>query len=216
MTTESPTLEEPHLTIQPPPSAFFLRRRFLRSFGPAAVAAIALLVVLLVSGNVVVPFEPTLELSGKMGSKADFFEDPQVQEILMRHHIRVHVTRTGSRDTAVHDLDKFDFALLSGEPAAGLVRGARANVFVGAVRQPFTSPIVLATFRRYAEALEANGIATAVHGTTPLYYSLDMEKFVAKIKNKATWDSSASPTSRRTPRTRGTATRSRADVERAT
>lgn len=33
------------------------------------------LVTLLVSGTLVVPFERTLDLSGKMGSKADFFAD---------------------------------------------------------------------------------------------------------------------------------------------
>ncbi|MFB9691091.1 hypothetical protein [Amycolatopsis plumensis] len=190
MTTESPTLEEPHLTVRPRPSAFFLRRGFLRSFGPVLGLAIAGLVTLLLSGNLLVPFEPTLELAGKMGSKADFFADAQVQELLMRHHIRVHVTRTGSRDTAIHDLDKYDFAFLSGEPAAGLVRTARADKLGGTIRQPFTSPIVLATYRPYAEALLRKGIASAPPGTDePLYYTLDTEKLVQAMKAGATWNS---------------------------
>jgi hypothetical protein len=190
VTTESPTLEEPHLAVQPRPSAFFLRRRFLRSFGPVLGLALAGLVTLLVSGNLFVPFERTLELSGKMGSKADFFADAQVQEILMRHHIRVHVTRTGSRDVAIHDLNQYDFVFLSGEPAAGLVRAVRADKLGGTIRQPFTSPIVLATYRSYAEALKLNGIATAPPGTTdPLYYTLDTEKFVQAMKAGATWNS---------------------------
>jgi hypothetical protein len=190
VTTESPILEEPHLTVRPRPAAFFLRRRFLRSFGPVLGLAIAGLVTLLVSGTVLVPFEPTLELSGKMGSKADFFADAQVRELLMRHHIRVHVTRTGSRDVATHDLNKYDFVFLSGEPAAGLVRTARADVFGGTIRQPFTSPIVLATYRPYAEALRRNGIASAPSGDgEPLYYTLDTEKFVRAMKAGATWNS---------------------------
>ncbi|RSD11772.1 hypothetical protein [Amycolatopsis eburnea] len=190
MTTESPTLEEPHLTVQPRPSAFFLRRRFLRSFGPVLALAVAGLVSLLVSGTILVPFERTLDLSGKMGSKADFFADPQVRELLMRHHIRVHVTRTGSRDVATHDLDQYDFVFLSGEPAAGLVRAARADVLGGTIRQPFTSPIVLATYRPYAEALRRNGIASVPQGPgEPLYYTLDTGKFVQAMKSGATWNS---------------------------
>ncbi|MGY6651839.1 hypothetical protein ACXIZN_06680 [Amycolatopsis sp. TRM77291] len=64
MTTDSSLREEPQLTIRPKPSAFFLRRRFLRTFGPALVLAVSGLIVLLVSGTVVVPFQQTLVLRG--------------------------------------------------------------------------------------------------------------------------------------------------------
>lgn len=188
MTTDSSLREEPQLTIRPKPSAFFLRRRFLRAFGPALVLAVSGLVVLLVSGTVVVPFQQTLVLRGKMGSKSDLFEDAKVQEILMRHHIRVHVTRTGSRDIATHDLSQYDFAFLSGEPAAGLVRRSRANEWTGSARQPFTSPIVLATYRRYAETLAGKGIAAKPPGQD-LYYTLDTDKFAQAMKRGETWDS---------------------------
>lgn len=189
MTTDSSLREEPLLVIRPKPSAFFLRRRFLRSFGPALVLAVSGLIVLLLTGTVVVPFEQTLVLRGKMGSKSDLFEDPKVQEILMRHHIRVHVTRAGSRDAATHDLSQYDFAFLSGEPAASLIRRSRANQWTGTARQPFTSPIVLATYRRYAETLERQGIADKPAGQQdPLYYTLDTEKFIQAMKKKLTWN----------------------------
>lgn len=188
MTTDSSLREEPQLTIRPKPSAFFLRRRFLRTFGPALVLAVSGLIVLLVSGTVVVPFQQTLVLRGKMGSKSDLFEDAKVQEILMRHHIRVHVTRTGSRDIATHDLSQYDFVFLSGEPAASLVRRSRANEWTGTARQPFTSPIVLATYRRYADTLLAKGIAAKPPGQD-LYYTLDTDKFIQVMKRGETWDS---------------------------
>ncbi|OXM52974.1 hypothetical protein [Amycolatopsis alba] len=189
MTTDSSLREEPQLTIRPKPSAFFLRRRFLRGFGPALAFAVSGLIVLLVSGTVVVPFQQTLVLRGKMGSKSDLFADAKVQEILMRHHIRVHVTRTGSRDVATHDLSQYDFVFLSGEPAAGLVRRARADQWTGTARQPFTSPIVLATYRRYAKTLEKEKIAKPVGQQNPLYYTLDTEKFIQAMRQERSWDS---------------------------
>ncbi|WP_414938465.1 hypothetical protein [Amycolatopsis sp. cmx-11-51] len=189
MTTDRSLREEPQLTIRPKPSAFFLRRRFLRSFGPALALAVSGLIVLLLTGTVVVPFQQTLVLRGKMGSKSDLFEDAKIQEILMRRHIRVHVTRAGSRDAATHDLSEYDFVFMSGEPAAGLVRRSRANQWTGSARQPFTSPIVLATYRRYAETLARKEIAFKPPGQDPLYYTLDTEKFIQAMRRKATWDS---------------------------
>ncbi|MFC9250533.1 hypothetical protein [Amycolatopsis thailandensis] len=190
MTTDSSLREEPQLTIKPKPSAFFLRRRFLRAFGPALALAVSGLIALLVSGTIVVPFQQTLVLRGKMGSKSDLFEDARIQEILMRHHIRVHVTRAGSRDVATHDLSQYDFAFLSGEPAAGLVRRSRANQWTGSARQPFTSPIVLATYRRYAETLASKQIASKPPDQPDsLYYTLDTEKFIKAMRLGQTWDS---------------------------
>ncbi|MBB5851013.1 hypothetical protein ACFQ05_36955 [Amycolatopsis umgeniensis] len=188
MTTDSSLREEPQLTIRPKPSAFFLRRRFLRSFGPSLAVAVSGLVALLLAGTIVVPFQQTLVLRGKMGSKSDLFEDAKVQEILMRHHIRVHVTRAGSRDAATHDLSQYDFVFMSGEPAASLIRRSRANEWTGTARQPFTSPIVLATYRRYAETLARKEIAKPA-GQNALYYTLDTEKFIQAMEQKQTWDS---------------------------
>jgi hypothetical protein len=48
-------------------------------------------------------------LEGKTGSKGDFFRDAEVERILMSYRIRVHVTQTGSRDVAIHDIDQYDF-----------------------------------------------------------------------------------------------------------
>ncbi len=188
MTTDRSLREEPQLTIGPKPPPFFLRRPFLRTFGPVLALAVSGLVALLLSGTIAVPFQQTLVLRGKMGSKSDLFEDAKIQEILMRHHIRVHVTRAGSRDVATHDLSRYDFVFLSGESAAGLVRRERANEWTGSARQPFTSPIVLATYRRYAETLVDNRIARKPTGENPLYYTLDTGKFIEAMKGKQTWD----------------------------
>jgi len=58
-----------------------------------ASLAVVGLVALLVFANLLLPFERLVTLEGGMGSKADFFEDEQVRDLLLRHHIRVHVTR---------------------------------------------------------------------------------------------------------------------------
>lgn len=47
------------------------------------------------------------DLAGVRHPRRSVRADPgPVRELLMRHHIRVHVTRTGSRDVATRDLDR--------------------------------------------------------------------------------------------------------------
>jgi hypothetical protein len=155
-------MEEPYLTIRHRPSGFFLRRRFLWSFLPVTLVAVVGVALLLVSGNALLPFEPTVTVEGKMASKTDYFLDEEVQRILLKHHLRVHITTAGSRDIATHDISAYDFVFPSGAPAGNLILSRlKAQGRSTTVYKPFTSPIVLATYREYPEALRAAGVATA-------------------------------------------------------
>ena len=69
MALETSTFEEPYLTIQHQPAGFFLHRRFLRSFVPVALVALFGVALLLVSGNVLLPFDPIVTVEGKLASK---------------------------------------------------------------------------------------------------------------------------------------------------
>jgi hypothetical protein len=183
-------VEEPWLTVRRP-RRFFLRRRFLRAVVPCVVLAIAGFVALLGFGNLGLPFERLVILEGKMGSKADLFDDEQVQRILLRHHVRVHATRLGSRDAAISDFTATDFEFPSGRPAAELIlqRRRSAGQYI-TTYWAFVSPIVLATYREYAETLRRNGVATprAGQGADSLYYDLDFARFLDLIRRQKTWD----------------------------
>lgn len=110
---------EPSLAVQYAP----LRRRrwFWSQFIPVVLLAVTGLIVgsdnLPVSANPP-PTEQLITLEGTMGSQARFFDDERGRELLLRHHIRVHVTRKGSIDAVTGDLDPFDFIFASGQPAA--------------------------------------------------------------------------------------------------
>jgi hypothetical protein len=186
---------EPSLRVRRRAAPFFLRWRFFWTFVPVALIAVGGVTALLPTGNLLLPFEPTVTLEGKTGSKGDFFVDEVVQRILMRHHITVHVTRTGSRDVAIHDVDAYDFVFPSGQPAADLIINDRTNAVpqkFTKVYRPFTSPIVLATYREYAETLRANGIAEvqADDNGDRLYYRLDLKAFLDLVGvDGTTWNS---------------------------
>ncbi len=184
----TPVSEEPILRVRPP---FYLRRRFLRVITPVGTLAIFGLVILLVSGHLLLPFERLVTLEGKMGSKADFFDDEQVRQILLKHHLRVHITRLGSRDAATSDLDSTDFVFLSGQPTGVLVAQQRRRAGqYNTVYRPFVSPIALATYREYAETLRHNGVATPqpTQVVNPLYYDLNLGKFLDLVRQRKTWD----------------------------
>ncbi|GAB2871580.1 hypothetical protein GCM10022245_03020 [Streptomyces mayteni] len=151
------TVEQPLLTIEAPPSFFRVHRRFFGSAGPVFAAVLAGCLLLSLGGVLPLPFERVVTLEGRAASRTEFFEDAEVRRILLRHNIEVHMTRApGSRAMANGNLDGYDFVFPSGQPAAELVSGEfpKANV-----HRPFLTPIVLATFRPYAEALVAHGIA---------------------------------------------------------
>lgn len=167
-------------------------RRMLLLFLPALATVLTGFATLAVSGNLLLPFESVIVLEGKMASKRDFFEDEEVQRILLKHRVQVHITSTGSREVALRDLGAFDFVFPSGQPAGDLITGVRSAAGQYAkVRRPFVSPIVLATYREYAETLRDAGIARplpAGGADQPLYYSLDMQKFLESIDKGQRWN----------------------------
>lgn len=183
---------EPTLTVRPRPVPWFLRRRFLRSFVPVASLGLACVVAMTLSATVLLPFERLVTLEGAMGSKADYFNDPEVQELLLRHHIRVHVTRLGSHDAATGNLDVLDFVFPSGAPASELVKQRRREKGeYNSMHRPFVSPIVLATYRGYAETLRDAGAATPQATTgldRPYFYDLDMGRFLDLVRAQKSWD----------------------------
>ncbi|GAA1855274.1 hypothetical protein GCM10009751_10150 [Myceligenerans crystallogenes] len=135
---------------------------------------------------------PTV-VSGIMASKEDYFNDAEVIRLLAERGYRVDVTRRGSFEVAQEVIGggEYDFAFPSGRPPANLITQDRRSrdLFVGS-RSLFTSPLVLASFRPYAEALVADGVATPREGQDdePLYYDLDVDKFVELGLEGRTWD----------------------------
>ncbi|WP_285504010.1 hypothetical protein [Actinokineospora sp. NBRC 105648] len=152
-----------------------------------SVFAVGGVILLLVTGNIFVPFEGTEEIEGITGSKGAFFNDETVRRELASHHIKVHVTDVGSRSILGHDLANKDFAFPSGAPAAKQIR-AKAGAQVRDPVKVFTSPLVLATFREFAETLRDRGIVESVSGdSTSMYYTLNMKKFLDQVAGGARW-----------------------------
>ncbi|CAL9300433.1 hypothetical protein [Streptomyces sp. SudanB182_2057] len=171
------------------------RRSLARRLLPRAVAAATALcaIVVLVQGHAALPFERIVTIRAKMASKADFFEDPEVRRLLVRHGYRVHLTRMGSRGIATQRYDGYDIVFPSGQPAADLITSRRAaEGHPATTYRPFVSPIVLGTYREYAETLREAGIATPLPGVPagakPMYYSLDMRKFLGASAAGRRWD----------------------------
>ncbi|MEV5876951.1 hypothetical protein AB0L75_22470 [Streptomyces sp. NPDC052101] len=185
---------EPRLSVGvpavvPPPRS--RAGRLIPRFVAAATALCA--IVVLAQGHAGLPFERITTIEAKMASKADYFEDPEVQRLLIRHGFRVHITRMGSRGIASQRYDGYDVVFPSGQPAADLITRKRAaEGHPATTYRPFVSPIVLGTYREYAETLRDAGIATplpgAPAGQQPLYYSLDMEKFLRTTADGVRWD----------------------------
>lgn len=184
----SPATEEPSLNVLRS-APYFLRRRFLTRFAALALVPLAGLAVLAGQEKLLLPLERVVVIKGKLASKGDYFEDAEVQRILMRHGIRVRITKSSSREVAVNSLGEYDFAFPSGQPSARLIldqrnaSGLRARQF-----RPFVSPIVLATFREYAETLRRAGAARPQDRAGSLYYDLDMKAFLGLIKAGKRWD----------------------------
>lgn len=180
------TTEEPSLTIIRPPRSAFRRKRFLVPFVPSVLVALIGVISLVVSGNVVLKLDRIVVLEGKIASKAEFFTDDAVRRILMSHGIQVHLTQVGSREIATSDLDGYDFVFPSGKPTGLLIRNRlqeEGKSFIA--YRPFFSPVVLASFRDYAEALVRQGTAKPQPG--PLYYDLSMDGFVGLMREGTTW-----------------------------
>ncbi|MFF8406504.1 hypothetical protein ACF06P_33340 [Streptomyces sp. NPDC015684] len=200
MATHRAETDQPRRTGEPrlkvgAPAVTPRRRSPARRLIPRAVAAATALcaIVVLAQGHVGLPFARIVTIEARMASKADYFEDPEVQRLLVRHGFRVHITRMGSRGIARQSYDDYDIVFPSGQPAADLITRRRAaEGHPATTYRPFVSPIVLGTYREYAETLRTAGIATplpgAAAGAEPLYYSLDMAKFLRATADGRRWD----------------------------
>ncbi|MFF5962955.1 hypothetical protein ACFY64_04225 [Streptomyces collinus] len=176
MPANRPTTEEPRLSVTRP-----TRRRLRGALASALPVPVIGLALLVASGNLLLPLRQVVTIEAKMASKRDFFQDPVVERLLMKHGFRVHITNMGSREIAKQDYEGYDVVFPSGQPAADLIsrQRARANRPVLLYR-PFVSPLVLASYRDYAEVLAAEGVAERLPGTggRTMYYTLRMREFL--------------------------------------
>ncbi|MFE6284294.1 hypothetical protein [Streptomyces sp. NPDC057877] len=175
------TVEEPRLATRHRRPG----RQVPRHVVVALPLALAGLISLLVTGNTLRPFETITTIEARMASKSDYFRDPEVQRLLLEHGIRVDVHRLGSRGIATQSLKGMDAVFPSGQPAAKLILD-RQTRSVRSVR-PFVTPLVLATFRDYAETLVKAGVAErqpAEGDAKTLYYNLDMREFTRLLDGK--------------------------------
>ncbi|MDO0915354.1 hypothetical protein QQM39_32425 [Streptomyces sp. DT2A-34] len=167
------------------------RRRLRRALALALPVPVIGLVLLVAGGNLLLPLRQVVTIEAKMASKRDFFQDPEVERLLMKHGFRVHITSMGSREIANQDFEGYDVVFPSGQPAADLISRERAEANRPVLLyRPFVSPIVLATYRNYAEALSDHGVAKPQQGPDggPLYYTLDMTAFVKLTREGKRWN----------------------------
>lgn len=183
-TQQATVAEEPVLAIPRPP-------RF-RPFGVALIVAACLVA----SGAALIVFRDApsvVTVKGIMASKQDFFNDEEVQRLLLQHNFRVEVTARGSREVAMEvtgeNAGDYDFAFPSGQPAADLIKNYRsAHGQYQNATSLFSSPMVLATYREYAEVLVHQGVAARLEGSNGLYYTLDTAKFIDLGEQGKTWN----------------------------
>ncbi len=180
--------EEPSLSVVAPARSAFRNKRFLFPFGVMVTVALVGTIALFASGTVALPWRKVTVVRAMLASKRDFFEDGQVRRMLMAKGIQVQVTPVASRELAQRqDLGDYDFVMPSGQAAADLVRQRRQGKPTDTYR-PFFSPIVLGTYREYAEALYAEGVATPQGGGEELYYDLSLPKLVELMEQGKFWD----------------------------
>jgi hypothetical protein len=180
---------EPVLTVRPP---FYGRRRFLSRFVPVMSLAVVGIVAQVAAGTAALPFERLVTLDGVGGSKIEYLEDAVVREQLLRHHVALRLTRLGSRESARILSSDVDFYFPSGQPTAELVtRRRQADQAYASPHRVFVSPIVLATYREYAETLRAAGVATPQANqdhALPHYYDLDLARFLDLARGGRSWN----------------------------
>jgi hypothetical protein len=180
---------EPVLTVRRP---FYLRRRFLSRFVPVTALAVLGIVGQVAAGTTDLPFQRLVTLDGVGGSKIEYLEDAVVREQLLRHHVALKLTRVGSRESARVLSPDVDFYFPSGQPAAELVtRRRQSEQAYSSPHRVFVSPIVLATYREYAETLRAAGVATPQanqDSALPHYYDLDLARFLDLARGGRSWN----------------------------
>ncbi|TCO65158.1 hypothetical protein [Actinocrispum wychmicini] len=188
-------VDEPLLRVRRP-LPFYRRRGFRRVVLPVALGALAGLAVLVPNRALTLGVQTLDVVEGNVGSKRVLFDDPEIQDRLLRRHLRVHVTNKGSRAGVTSDLGGIDFVYPSGQPAEEMIKGrpgAREHF------QLFTSPIVIGTYREYVPALEKAGLITtqrlaqdddpaAFHDSgPPIFYRLDFDRMVDVMQQKTRW-----------------------------
>lgn len=185
------TTAEPLLAVVRPPRSLW--PRVLRPLALAVAMALTVTgtVWLTMTGHLLLPFEQVTTLRGRLASISDFFEDPQVTRILRRHGLRVEASTAGSREVATGSLNGLDFVFPSGKSAADQIIDAREEAKEYSRNfHPFVSPLVLASFREYAETLHDRDVAYpqgASGGEQALYYTLDMDKFLSLTQQHLSW-----------------------------
>ncbi|MDP9795526.1 hypothetical protein J2S43_004038 [Catenuloplanes nepalensis] len=182
--TQTVPREEPLLTIRREVVGMPGRPPF--PWAAIVTGGLALLgvIVLAVSGNVTLPFDRVVTVEVLAASKSEYFNDPVVQRVLLRHGLRPHVTSRGSWEIAEQDLDGYDLVFVSGAgPATHILDVLSAQGRLTTTYKPFTAPLVLAGFREHAEALRTAGVATG----GPLYYTLDMTSFFDLVAERRRW-----------------------------
>jgi hypothetical protein len=124
-----------------------------------------------------------IQVRGLIGSeKEPLFADPQVQAVLTRHHITVHVEKAGSREIARRfEPQHFDFGFPSGAPAAAALRVVAKPT---ETYSPFYTPIVIASWRSIAQILVADHIVSERGGN---YFITDMPALLELMKRHARW-----------------------------
>ena len=155
----------------------------------AVLAVVASGTVITVTGHLLLPFQQVTTLHGRLASIGDFFQDPQVVRILRKNGLRVEISSAGSREVATGSLTGLDFVFPSGKPASDLIYERQSKYENGS--QPFESPLVLASFRDYAQTLVARKIAEPQRtpaGRPPLYYTIDMTRFLAETAHSPSWN----------------------------
>ncbi|WP_324191453.1 three-helix bundle dimerization domain-containing protein [Nocardia elegans] len=156
----------------------------------AVAAAVVVVVVVLVvafgfrggdSGSAA-PAPALITAHGVVGSeKMGFFTDPRVVDALARKGIRLEVDPAGSRQIATSvKLDGDDFAFPSSSLAAERIQRERG---ITAKYTPFSSPMVVASFRPIVDLLARAGIARP--GTVPAF---DMRRYLDLTQQGTQWD----------------------------
>ncbi|WP_324189479.1 three-helix bundle dimerization domain-containing protein [Nocardia otitidiscaviarum] len=160
-----------------------------RVLAAAAVAVVAVAAVAVAvggssseSGPVAATPATLTTVRGVIGSeKAAFFGDPRVIETLAGHGLTVEVDPAGSRQIATSvDLADYDFAFPSSSVAAERIQ---RQAGVSAKYTPFSSPMIVATFRPIVDLLTAAGVVRP--GPTPV---LDMAKYLELVERGTQWD----------------------------
>ncbi|MET8426618.1 three-helix bundle dimerization domain-containing protein [Nocardia sp. NPDC004860] len=168
------------------PARLVENKRALSVVAAGVVVVLAFAVIMAVrqpdspSGTTAAPALTTVH--GVAGSeKSAFFDDPKVAGALAKHGFKVDVEPAGSRQIATSvDLGKYDFAFPSSSAAAELVQ--RKSGVTGKY-VPFSSPMVIATFKPIADLLTQAGIVQPGATTT-----FDVEKYLALAEKGIQWN----------------------------